>query len=72
LADPWVTRIWPASDGTPTDLMFVPNCTDQNAGTLTCARRSGSSQIMVFAATCAAPTAFSQCSRARNSYSYSA
>src|SRR5580698_4266611 len=69
LIDPWVKTISSPNEGTPTDLMLVPNCPDQKAGTKRCGRRLVSSLTMLLPATSAPRTALSQCSIERNSYS---
>src|SRR5215469_2594541 len=63
--------IWSAKVGTPTDLMFVPNCCDQNTGVARCGQWSPGRLTMLCAATSAWVTALPQCSSARNWYPYS-
>jgi hypothetical protein len=57
---------WSAYVGTPTDLMLVPNCADQNTGLAKCGHRSAGALTMLWAAACAWVTALPQCSSARN------
>ena len=72
LADPWVTRIWPATLGTPTDLMLSRTASTRRRARSHAPGGPGSCAIMLCAATSARTTALPQCSRARNSYPYSA
>jgi hypothetical protein len=57
---------WSANAGTPTDLMLVPNCADQNTGLARCDHRSAGVLIMLCAAIWAWVTALPQCSSASN------